>query len=167
MQKVIVLAALGLAGTAHAEPAQMERADVVALPPKPRPPAPPPRPAAEIATVGKQLAGTWTCTGAVDKVTIQLALDDAWIRWTITGGAGTTLSFRTYDAIAKQWTMFELTSSGKHRTTTSLGEDKGEWTWTLDTQREHEKLDGKTLELWGERKRGDTWAKSYTASCHR
>ena len=137
-------------------------------PPVRRPPQP--RPDPKTAAVAKETAGSWTCTGAVDKVTIAAAQDGAWIQWTIVGGAGTTVQYRTYDGTAKQWSMIELTSSGKHRTLTSLGpakDPKDLWTWTLDDHRELETFTKTTLELTGERRGGTAWAKHYSASCTR
>ena len=183
MQKVIVLGlACAVLSTAVADPlrpagagpaphrppiAERVRGDIAIVPTPPRPAPPVPHPYPETATIGKQTAGTWTCTGAVANVTIKLALDNAWIQWTIVGAAGTTVQYRTYDGIAKQWTMLELTSSGKSRTLTSLGLEKDGWTWTLDDHRELESFTKDTLALSGERRHGTSWAKNYEASCKR
>src|SRR5439155_25023316 len=133
-----------------------------------------PKPAREIATTGELVGGAWTCTGAVAKLDITVAVDNAWIQWRVTGAAGTTLQFRTYDKTAKQWTMIELTSVTSHHDASSLGpagsgaDDKGSWTWAVgDDHREHETLAKDKIELWGERRSGTAWAKNYEASCKR
>src|SRR5450432_2730706 len=175
MQAVTVACVVGtiFSGPLRAEPAasgavplrppiaERVRNDVAIIPVPPRPLPPAIHPYPETADVGKETAGEWTCTGAVDKVTIKLALDDAWIQWTIVGGAGTTIQYRTYDGIAKQWTMLELTSSGKSRTLTTLGMTSSSdetWTWMQGDHRELElfmygkKSSHDRLALSGERK---------------
>lgn len=167
---IATLATIANAEAPAADPLRPDSHSTSAGPRLRKPLPPPPKPAKDIAVVGETLAGSWTCTGAVTKLDITVALDNAWIDWRVTGGAGTTLSFRTFDGVAKQWTMIELTSATTHREAASLGADaKGIWTWQIDdAHREHEQLvDPKKLELWGERRSGTAWAKSYAATCTR
>jgi hypothetical protein len=167
VQALIVAAVSAIALVASANPMHTDEVFVPERP-RPPPPPPPPKPAAEIAATGKLVAGAWKCTGAVDKLDITVALDNAWIEWRVTGGAGTTLQFRTFDKTAKQWTMLELTSVSAHHEASSLGDDKGSWTWAVgDDHREHETLAKDKIELWGERRAGAGWHKNYEATCRR
>jgi hypothetical protein len=176
VQAVIVIALSAIALGAAADPLRPDPAEdipsqgFVARGPA-RPPAPPPTPAPEMANLGKPIAGTWKCTGAVAKLEIKVALDNAWIEWRVTGGAGTTLQFRTFDKVAKQWTMLELTSATQHHEATSLGpegETMSRWTWQVgDDHREHEDISKDQIALWGERRSGTAWHKNYDATCRR
>jgi hypothetical protein len=155
-----------------------------------RPPPPPPQPAkppAEIATLGKLLAGTWQCKGntqrgdgssapIVSTVTVKLDLEDAWIQMTLAEVASHTTKFteyRTYDATAKQWTRIQMNNTTGHLISTSLGEKDGKWTWagelvapngTLQLH-DYEQLGAKEVKLWGEALLGGTWQKTYEVSC--
>jgi len=152
----------------------------------PPPPAPPVQPP-EIAAVGKTLAGTWTCKGSkprgdgssasmVAKLTIKLDLDGAWVQASFVesgaGGAKLT-SYRTFDPVAKQWTLVQVTNAGGHAVSTSAGETGGAWTWTGTSNtsagstqtRDHEQRDGKQLKVWGEALLGGAWQKTYEATC--
>ena len=121
---VLVLVALTGANLAVAAPPPMRPpiADRIAEPIAPSSPPPdptvpdPPHPAPEIAQVGAQLAGTWTCKGFAlagdgssrpvkETRTIALALDNAWIKITVAqataGHAATLVEERTYDAVGE------------------------------------------------------------------
>ncbi len=64
--------------------------------------------------------------------------------------------------------MIELTSVTTHHDASSLGDDKGSWTWAVgDDHREHETLAKDKIDLWGERRSGTAWKKNYEASCRR
>ncbi|MCX5741799.1 MAG: hypothetical protein NT062_04775 [Proteobacteria bacterium] len=153
-------------------------------PPRPQPPTPV-KPAPEITTVGKTLAGMWTCKGValngdgsstpvIGAMVTRLDLDNAWIATTTTEKAGRKLSeFRTFDAVAKQWTRIQMTSTSAYIVTTSLGEKAGLWTWTgAQTSptgtlqvRDFEQRTGKTVKLWGDVQLGGAWQKLYDMSC--
>ncbi len=169
-------------------PAPRQQMEVVAVHRPPPPPPLPPKPPADIATRGKQLAGSYTCKGNTQRgdgssapltatVTVKMDLDDAWIQTTMvetTKANGLRfVEYRSYDATAKLWTRIQLVNNTTHVTSTSLGEKDGKWTWageavspsgTLQLH-DFEQLDGKTLKLWGEALLGGTWQKTYEVSC--
>jgi hypothetical protein len=154
--------------------------------PMPPRPVPAPQPSAEVAKLGKLLAGAYTCKGNrtqpdgssapfVAKIGFKPELDNAWIAGQWTDPSIKMTDYRTFDDTSKQWTRFLLASDGSHETLTSVGDKAGEWQWegtqssstgTLQFKH-HEKLAGKQLDLWGEALLGGTWTKVYTASCKR
>jgi hypothetical protein len=159
---------------------------IAPMPAHPSVPAAPPPVPAEIAKLGKQRAGTYTCKGnratpsgaslpLEAKLVIKLELDNAWINASWVAKLGGTTAYSTYDEVAHLWTQIELHDDTSHAMLTSLGEKGGEWVWegpavspTGTVQvRHHEQLDGKELKLWGEAQLGGTWQKSYAASCKR
>ena len=138
MQKIIALLAL-TSGVAFA--------DRIMVPEDPGPtlpkPLPPPRPTpADIAQLGKVIAGTWTCKGEIAKLTIKLVLDHAWIE---IAGAHFT-SDMTYDAVAKQWTMITRTGSS-YAVATSFGEQNGVWAWS-GAEHTSQRLSKTELRFW-------------------
>jgi hypothetical protein len=158
--------------------------------PKPRrqppPPPPPPKPAPEVAAVGKQMLGAWQCKGVslrgdgssaplTATLTIKLDLDNAWIVTALAEVKGPLkwTEYRTFDAIAKQWTKIQLASTTGHVISTSTGESGGKWTWTGTATspqgtlqlRDFEQLDAKQIKLWGEAQLGGTWQKAYDVTC--
>jgi len=191
----VVIALSSLCSTAIADraaepasgaPAPRQEMEVVARRRTPPPPTPA-RPPVEIATLGKQVLGTYTCKGNTQRgdgsstplvatVTVKLDLDDAWIQTTMveTGKPGGLkfVEYRTFDATAKQWTRVQLVNNTSHVTSTSLGEKDGKWTWTGDSVspsgtlqlHDYEQRDAKELKLWGEALLGGTWQKTYEVS---
>ena len=166
-----------------------QQADLEMVPSRPVPQPPPIVVAPEIAQRGKQLAGAYTCKGVElkgdgsstpleAKITIKLALGNAWI---VTSMAETKVGgmkfeeYRTYDATAKQWTRIQMASTSAHVVATSLGEKAGVWAWdgTVSspigntTVRDFEQLTGKDLKIWGEAMMSGTWQKVYEATCKR
>lgn len=153
------------------------------LPPVPPAPAPP---APEVAALGKQLAGAWSCKGVAlhgdgssqplqPSLAIKLDLDDAWLVTTLVEKAGNLkrTEYCTYDATAKEWTRVQLINTSARALSTSPGEQNGKWTWTgtatspTGTQplRDCEQRDGKQLRLWGEAQLDGTWQKTYDVTC--
>ena len=186
----MVLALVG--GVAHAEaPAVADElvvpADVAQMPirkivPVQQPVAP------DIAALGKQLAGKWTCKGVAigldgsskpvtTKLETKLVLDDAWIQST---GVATTdgrdlkfTTFVTYDAIAKEWTTVVLTSLPGRAISTSLGEQNGTWMWTgsqivagaaLEV-RQVQQFSKTGAKFWTDAKLGGKWQKVSESTC--
>ncbi|MEO8840739.1 MAG: hypothetical protein ABI591_30465 [Kofleriaceae bacterium] len=167
--------------------APMPQSEQTIMPPMP--PRPPPQPIAvapDIATQGKLLAGTYACKGnrqlgngastpLQSSLVVKLELDNAWIAGTWTEKGNKLVDYRTFDAVAKQWTRMQLVSDGSHAVLTSIGEKAGEWVWEgvassprgSVTVRHHETLKGKQLKVWGEAQLGGTWQKSYEATCKR
>jgi hypothetical protein len=172
-------------------PSQGARQMPSASSPPPRPrlptPTPPPPPAPEVAKLGKDVAGAYTCKGnahnrdgsstpLVAKLTIKLELDNAWIATSLVEKAGTGgkfFDYRTYDGVGKQWTRIQLTNASTHVMSTSLGEKDGKWMWegaatsprgTLQV-RDYEQWSGKQVKVWGEGLMGGSWQKLYEATC--
>ncbi len=162
--------------------------DEALLPRRPTPPTPVPKPAPEIARVGKESAGRWTCKGNMSRgngssapltatVTVKLDLDSAWIATTLVEKAGPLkwTEYRTYDAVAKQWTKLQMANTSGYVVSTSLGEQGGKWTWTgtqtspLGTVqlRDYEQTEGKGIKRWGEAQLGGVWQKTYEVGCKR
>jgi hypothetical protein len=157
------------------------------LPPPPKSRVPAPIVASpEIAKLGKQLAGTYKCKGVSLKgdgsstpleasYTLKLALDNAWLMGTFTGGGMKFEDYRTFDATAKQWTRIAMHGTSAHIIESTLGEKDGKWTWegnqiapTGTTQvRDFEQASGKQIKVWGEALLGGTWQKVYEATCKR
>ena len=159
----------------------------VALVPR-RPPPPVPKPAPQIAKVGKESAGTWTCKGNTSRgdgssaplsatITVKLDLDNAWLATTLVEKAGPLkwTEYRTYDAVAKQWTKLQMANTSGYIVSTSLGEQGGKWTW-VGTQtspngtvqlRDYEETEGKGRKRWGEAQLGGVWQKTYEVGCRR
>ncbi len=158
--------------------------------PGPRRPPPPPAPIkpAEVAKLGKDLAGGYKCKGVTLQasgastplqatLTVELALDGAWLQASLveTGKANPLrfVDYRTFDPIGKQWTRIQLNSMAGHVMSTSLGEKNGTWTWegtatapTGTTQlRDYEQLARGKLKLWGEALLSGSWQKQYEVTC--
>jgi hypothetical protein len=155
----------------------------------PSPPPPPQQPAgapAEVAALGKELAGAWSCKGVALRgdgssqplqasVTMKLDLDDAWLVTTLVEKTGKLkfTEYRTYDPTAKEWTRVQLVNTAGHVLSTSPGERGGKWTWTGTATspsgalplRDYEQRDGGQLHLWGEAQIGDAWQKLYDVTC--
>jgi len=101
-------------------------------------------PPPEVAALAKQLAGKWTCKGTehlaggatrpvTAKLAVELVLGDAWVRYSTTDAGNLTReTYRTYDAVAKQWTQIEVSARGRHAVSTSLGPEHDTWTWQGD-----------------------------------
>lgn len=191
----LIAACLTFATLASAQP--IARKDEVAVPsiPEPMPPRrrPPPRPLppppSEVAKLGHELAGTYKCKGVQLRgdgssqplqasLTIKLDLDNTWIQSALAedrpGGMKLT-EFRTYDAVAKQWTRIQLVNTASHVISTSLGEKNGTWTWEgtstspTGTQqlRDHEQLAKSSIHVWREALLSGAWTKQYEATCHK
>jgi len=154
--------------------------------PQPRPPQPV-KPAIEVANLGKTLAGAWKCKGVTlhangsstplqATYTTKLDVGTAWLATTIVElGASSprAMQYRTYDAIAKQWTRVEVAATSGYTVATTLGEKAGAWVWTgTETSptgtlqvRETEQVTGKGLKLWGEAMLSGSWQKLYEVTC--
>jgi hypothetical protein len=114
----------------------------------PRPPPPPrlaqPRtPPAELVALAKDRAGMWSCSGGyVGKLEVKVSLDGAWLQTSgvldIDGVKVKVTEFRTFDAVAKQWTRIAMMGTTNHEISTSLGADKGVWVWTAAQRRDIE-----------------------------
>jgi len=156
----------------------------------------PPRPvqpdivvAPEMAARAKLIAGNYTCKGVTmlsdgssrplqATLAIKLDLGIAWIQmsWVQTTPPATRWTdYRTYDAVAKQWTRIALASTSSHVASTSLGEKGGAWIWegtatspagTLQV-RDHEEYGSKLIKVWGEALMSGSWQKVYEATCRR
>jgi hypothetical protein len=152
--------------------------------PLPRPPAPPP----EIAKLGRELAGTMHCKGVwlhadgsstplVATIVTKLDLDNAWIQTTLVEdnkpGGLKFVDYRTYDAVAKQWTRIQLDNATAHVVESSVGAKNGVWTWSGTSStttgtfeaRDFEQRDKGELKVWGEALLGGAWQKLYEATC--
>jgi hypothetical protein len=168
-----VIALVLVAGTARAD----KIVDIPELQVQGVPEPPPPAP--EVAALGKQLAGKWTCKGTehlaggltrevTAKVAIQLALGDAWVRYSTTDAGNLKReTFRTFDSTGKQWTQVEVTARGRSAVSTSLGPDHDAWKWQgADFSiRDREVLSGKKLELAREGLDGGKWQPIYELTC--
>jgi hypothetical protein len=159
-------------------------------------PMPPPKPivqkpAPEVAAFGKQYAGTWTCKGNTMRgdgsstpltasVSVRLDLDNAWVVTSLVEKSGPLkwTEYRTYDAVAKQWSRVQLANTSGYVVSTSLGEQGGKWTWTGTARspngslelRDYEQADGKdgkAIKLWGEAMLGGSWTKLYEVTCRK
>jgi len=155
-------------------------------PPQPRPPQPV-KPAAEVANLGKTLAGAWKCKGVTlhangsstpiqATYTTKLDVGTAWLATTIVDLGATSpraVHYRTYDAIAKQWTRVGMAATSGYTVATSLGEAGGAWVWTgTETSptgtlqvRETEQLTNASLKLRGEAMLSGSWQKLYEVTC--
>ena len=124
MQKVALLVCVAaLAGTASAKAEMM----IVETPPPPKFPAPQLGPPPQVMALGKQLAGTWTCSSG-ETATIAIDVAGGWLRI----ATAESIELRTFDVVARQWTRVVMTAAGGYRTETSLGEQKGTWSWSGD-----------------------------------
>jgi hypothetical protein len=192
---------IALAGVAFADRPAQELApiadeefvpgDLINPPPGPPLPPAPPTPAPEIAKLGHALAGTWTCKGVAiardgsstpvtTRRVVALGPGAGWVRTAATITRHGTppmhaLEYVTFDGIARRWTSLVLTGRGAHVVTTSLGEQRGEWTWTgtrtapgaAVPTRHHQRIDGRLLTSWTEIQDGSSWRKVSEASCAR
>jgi hypothetical protein len=189
----MAIALVALCGVASAEKAaDMEpppQAGARAPRPMPLPPQPP-KPAPEIAKLGKDSAGAYKCKGVQLRrdgsstpmqatLTIELALDGAWVQASLAEtGKPNPLKFvqyTTYDGVAKQWTRIQLASTSGYVVSTSPGEKSGQWSWegtatsplgTLQL-RDHEQYGANQLKVWGEGLLGGSWQKLYEVTCAR
>ena len=131
MRPLIALALL--AGTAHAEIAPVSEAPKPMPAHRQMPRKHPPRVqpvSAEIAKLGKAIAGSYDCSGTEDHLVVSLGLDDAWIEYRFDHA----VEYRTYDPVAKEWTRVRIDATGSH-VDTSLGEVDGKWAWSAgDTE---------------------------------
>jgi hypothetical protein len=173
----IVVASSAVA-IAQPPPAHGELAFVPATPPPPKFPPPPPGPPPQVATLSKQLVGTWTCKGTYrdergearrieGTTTIALELDGAWLKissTTVVGGARTkAVELRSFDVVAKQWTRVVLASDARHAVQTSLGAIDGTWTWVGDGATDSQRLGTNEITTW----RQVGGEKTYEATCRR
>jgi hypothetical protein len=198
MKLVASMIVTAIAVPATANPPAPDKADRKAPPAPaasagaPRTPSPPPAPPAhaapppEVAALGKDLAGAWTCKGVALRengssqplqasVTIKLDLDDAWLVTTLVekGGSLKFIEYRSYDGVAKEWTRVQLVNTAGRVLSTSPGEKGGKWTWTGAATspngtmplRDYEQRDGAQLRLWGEAQVAGTWQKLYDVTC--
>jgi hypothetical protein len=179
--KLIVVALLALATPAAAD---------MAAPPRPRPKPVEITPAVEIATTARSMVGAWTCKGvqlagdgssrpALLALAVSVDPDGAWIATTadetIDGKSVLKYTeYRTYDAVAKQWTQLEMANTTAYASTTSLGEANGQWTWagtlhgaTAVDIHNFEKRTATHVDMWGEQLLAGTWQKVYQFSCAR
>jgi uncharacterized protein DUF1579 len=142
---MIVIAMAALVGVANAgDP----KADTKAAAPKAAEPAMKmPEPPKEVGDVGKQMAGTWTCTGNVmgmdgkpSKMTAKMTskVDDS--KWWIVDNLDASgpmkfkmQSFTTYDANAKKWRRVSVDNMGTSMVGTSDGMKDNKMEWTADT----------------------------------
>jgi hypothetical protein len=194
------VALLSLVGSAYADRV-MAPAATPAPPPLPnqgpsiarrRVPPTPPTPSAPvdvIAAAARPLLGNWTCKGVVlvgdgsstpyeGTLSVAIELDGAWLHGKLaprSGVVGMKVDmFRTFDAVAQEWTEMSMASNGAHHVATSTGEANGTWTWvgsesssTGTVQRRDYETQGATVKLWGERLLGGSWQKAYEISCAR
>ena len=190
MHRLLVLAAV--TGTAYADKAEAPPVPAQApvasrrLPPPPPPPPPPTPPPVEVTTLAKQVAGTYACKGVMfvgngasmplsAKLSIKTALGGTWLAESLDGGGFSVDDYRTFDAVAKQWTRIQMTSTSGHAVSTSLGDTNGSWTWDgtqsspRGTQqvRDHEEVGNRQLTIWGEVLLGGGWQKGYELTCKR
>ena len=155
--------------------------------PPPPPPLPTPQPAPpEIATLAKQVAGSYACKGVqfvgngastplTAKLAVKLALRGAWLVSSLVADDLSFDDYRTYDSVAKQWTRVQLASTTGHVIWTSLGDKGGTWTWEgtatspRGTQqvRDYEQPGDRQIKLWGEALLGGSWQKLYEVTCKR
>lgn len=153
------------------------------------PPPPPPKAPPEVAALAKQVAGTYACKGVTfvgngastplaAKLSIKLALGNAWLEASLVETQAGGISFddyRTFDDVSQQWTRLQLASSTGHVAWTSLGDKSGTWTWdgtatsTRGTMqvRDYEQIGNRQLKLWGEALLGGSWQKLYELTCKR
>jgi hypothetical protein len=203
MKLAASLIVIAIAAPATANPPAPEKADRKPAPPSATPPAPAPSagaatrpsppapqtpagPPVEVAALGKELAGTWTCKGValrgdgsskplVASVVSKLDLDDAWLVTTLTEKDGKLkfTQYRSYNPIAKEWTRIQMDNMTGHVLSTSPGERGGKWAWTGNATspmgtlplRDYEQRDGAQLRLWGEAQIGGSWEKLYEVTC--
>jgi hypothetical protein len=152
------------------------------------PPSADPKPAPEVAALGKAISGTFTCKGNLARgdgssapftatLTMKLDLANAWIVTTLVqkGGPLRSTSYRSFEARRKSWIRFELLSTGVYVQQTSEGEKQGQWSWegnrsiesTLLRQRNFEQKDGNGWKLWEEVLMDPGWTKTYEITCKR
>lgn len=111
----------------------------------------------------------------VATVTVKLELDGTWIVTSLVEKTGTLkwTEYRTYDAVAKQWTKLQMVNTTGHVRSTSLGEQNGAWTWEGTAAspqgsvqlRDHEQYGTGQFTLRGEVLLGGSWQKAYEVSC--
>jgi hypothetical protein len=200
MKLVASVLVIVIAAPAAANPLAPDKAERKAPPPPPSPaasasgarrPSPPPvpppaRPAPEVAALGKELAGAWSCKGVAlhgdgssqplqASLAIKLELDDAWLVTTLVEKAGPLrfTEYRTYDVAAKEWARIQLVNTSARVLSISPGERGGKWTWTgtattptgAQPVRDYEQRDGKQLRFWGEAQLDGAWQKTYDVTC--
>ena len=183
----IVLFASVTAVADEVAPPMQERAVRAPGPRRPMPPTNPVQVASpEVAKLGKQMAGTYKCKGVQlvgdgsstpfeATVTIKMDLDDAWIQATLASAQVKWTEYRTFDAVAKQWTRIQVASNAAHTVMTSLGEQNGTWNWEgtatssagTTQMRDHEQLAKDHFKVWGEALASGSWQKQYEATCKR
>ena len=128
-----------LAGVAHADRVMVPEPESQSVRPRRvRPPAVP-QVAPDIATLGAQLAGKYKCDG--DTLVVSVALDHAWIEYRFAHA----VEYRTYDAVAKQWTRIRLGGDGTAAMSRSFGPTDGAWTWSSTQGTEHETVADKSI----------------------
>jgi hypothetical protein len=152
------------------------------LPPQAQPVSP------VIAEQAKAVEGSWKCKGVqigatgsstpmAGTLTGKLELDGAWIHLQLVDtapGSAKLDIYRTFDAVAKEWTELVMASDASHATATSLGEQGGTWVWngalaasTGTVQVRDSETHGAQWKLWGEQLLGGDWHKTYEMTCSR
>ena len=149
-----------------------------------------PKPPAEVAELGKTLAGTWNCTGsaAMDmtdmtkmtpmkmKMVMKLDADKAWINAAMTGGMMKMNMMTTYDAMSKKWYRILTDNTGGSETSWSSGMANNKVVWEGEargmgmkpwkTRETEDMVSPKEVKLTGEMSMdGKTWMKNWEASC--
>jgi hypothetical protein len=107
---------------------------------------PMPAPAHEIGELAKLVAGSWKCSGTIEKLpvagtlTTKLDLGGAWIHesMTLTVGdpkAGMTVTlegFNTYSAATKTWSRVAVDSTGNHEIGTAPAAANRKFEWAME-----------------------------------
>jgi hypothetical protein len=149
-----------------------------------------PKPSKELIDLGKNMTGTWKCTGKAymagkpmdmtGTMITKTEMDGMWIHEAFDTKMGTTPfhfdAYTTYDANAKKWNRIMIENSGAYSTGWSDGAKANKVDWELTTHgpmgegkfKDHIDMSDlkKGVKAWGEMSTdGKKWDKVYEQTC--
>ncbi len=156
--------------------------------------APMPGPAREVGDLAKLVAGSWKCSGTIERLpvagtmTTKLEVGGAWIHETMTLTAGdpktgmtvTAEGFNTYSAATKTWRRIAVDSMGNHYVGTAPATADHKFEWAMEVtqpagpsvlQRGHTDMSnpakGIKIAIDESPDHGKTWIPGLSARCTR
>ncbi len=146
-----------------------------------------PKPAKELVDMGKQVSGTWKCTGTASMgsapldvkgtITSKMDLDNFWIQTSLNSTVGKMpFKFTQYTGFdGKKWHRYSLDNMGSVREMESAGMTDGKIVWegqhamggmTMKARETEEMGKDKTFHTVGEMSMdGKTWNKDHDVTC--